>query len=229
VVRESFGSGVVPDYRGYTVWRALIPESIAALGGSPELSETWGAGLRFGVVPAGPRATYVYAAGTAREGQSSGDELAELRQLFGSWHAPIPALLAAMECTTVLRHDIYDLPPKRTPLHRDRRVLVGDAAHAMEPNLGQGAGLALEDAVTLAHVLSTEPSVPAALVVYAKARAPRVTALARQARYVGRLAGLSSPAVVVLRDLAMLTTPDRLTQRATSAVADWRPPALPAG
>jgi 2-polyprenyl-6-methoxyphenol hydroxylase-like FAD-dependent oxidoreductase len=101
----------------------------------------------------------VYAAAPAPCGERADDELPGLRQRFGSWHEPIPALLAAMASVPVLRHDIYDLPPGRTRLHRGPAVLVGDAAHAMEPNLGQGAGLALEDAVVLAGVLAAEPSV----------------------------------------------------------------------
>jgi 2-polyprenyl-6-methoxyphenol hydroxylase-like FAD-dependent oxidoreductase len=133
-------------------------------------------------------------------------------------------VLDAIEPGSVLRHDIYDLPPGRTPLHRGRWVLVGDAGHAMEPNLGQGAGLALEDAVVLAHALSVEPSVEAALAAYASVRAPRVAALSRQSRHIGRLSRLTRPSAVVLRDLVVRSTPNRLARRAASIAADWRPP-----
>jgi 2-polyprenyl-6-methoxyphenol hydroxylase-like FAD-dependent oxidoreductase len=228
VVRASMGaangSSGRPEYRGYTVWRALVPADVRTAGGTPELSESWGAGLRFGMVPVGRDATYVYAAATAPEGERSDDELAELRRRFGDWHTPVPAVLDAIEPGSVLRHDIYDLPPGRTPLHRGRRVLVGDAGHAMEPNLGQGAGLALEDAVVLAHALSVEPSVPAALAAYAAVRAPRVAALSRQSRQIGRLSRLTHPSAVALRDLAVRSTPNRLARRAANVAADWRPP-----
>jgi 2-polyprenyl-6-methoxyphenol hydroxylase-like FAD-dependent oxidoreductase len=224
VVRTSMGSALRPEHRGYTVWRALVPAGVMAAGGGPELSETWGAGLRFGMVPAGRDATYVYAAAAAAEGERSDDEVAELRRRFGDWHAPIPAVLEAVEPGTVIRHDIYDLPPGRAPLHRGRRVLVGDAGHAMEPNLGQGAGLALEDAVVLAHALAAEPSVAGALAAYASVRAPRVAALSRQSRHIGRLARLTRPSAVAVRDLAVRSTPDRLARRATSVAAGWRPP-----
>ena len=246
VVRRSIAPDVEPDYRGYTVWRALLQVSAESFGGHPELVETWGAGMRFGMVPVGTDSTYVYAAAPAPAGERCGDELPALLERFGHWHDPIPDLLAAVQAAElvsakslrgrgprsrgpedgvrVLRHDIYDLPPGRTPLHRGRRVLVGDAAHAMEPNLGQGAGLALEDAVVLDHALATEPSAEAALRAYAALRAPRVTALARQSRQVGRLAQLTRPTAVALRDLAMQLTPDRLARSATSAAVDWRPP-----
>ncbi|HXH80696.1 FAD-dependent monooxygenase [Nocardioides sp.] len=224
-VRRSLDSTVEPEHRGYTVWRALIPLSVESWGGRAELCETWGGdGLRFGMVPAGPTSTYVYAAAPSPAGQSSTDELPGLRQRFGHWHEPVPALLAAMESVQVLRHDIYDLPPGRTPLHRGRRVLVGDAAHAMEPNLGQGAGLALEDAVVLDHALASESSVEAALLAYSTRRRPRVVALARQSRRVGQVVRLKRPSALALRDIAMRATPDRLARRGTSAAVDWRPP-----
>ncbi len=219
VVRSSMGSTENPDFRGYTVWRALVPHDT----GTRELRETWGAGLRFGMVPAGREATYVYAAAPATEGERCSDEREELARRFAAWHAPIPAVLDAMEPGTLLRHDIYDLPPGRTPLHAGRLVLVGDAGHAMEPNLGQGAGLALEDALVLAHALATE-ELDAALAAYAAARRSRVAALARQSRQIGRLARISHPAGVAMRDLAMRSTPDRIARRAMGAATDWNPP-----
>jgi 2-polyprenyl-6-methoxyphenol hydroxylase-like FAD-dependent oxidoreductase len=67
----------------------------------------------------------------------------------------------------------YDLP--RVPVWRDARsVLVGDAAHAASPSSGQGASMAIEDAVTLATCLRDVPEVPAALVAYERLRRGRV-------------------------------------------------------
>lgn len=225
VVRRSLDATVEPEHRGYTVWRALLPVGVESWGGRAELRETWGGGgLRFGMVPAGPTSTYVYAAAPAPAGDSTTDELPGLRERFGRWHDPVPALLAAMESVPVLRHDIYDLPPGRTPLHRGHLVLVGDAAHAMEPNLGQGAGLALEDAVVLDHALATNPSVDAALVAYSRLRTPRVVGLARQSRRVGQMVRLERPGVLAMRDLALRATPDWLARRGASAAVGWRPP-----
>lgn len=221
VVRSSLGSGVTPCYRGYTVWRALVPHHDL---GERELGETWGAGMRFGMVPAGLEATYVYAAAPAAEGERCADELAEVTRRFATWHAPIPAVLDSIAPGALLRHDIHDLPPGRTPLHRGRSVLVGDAGHAMEPNLGQGAGVALEDAVVLADALAAERSVPTALKAYAAARATRVAALSRQSRQVGRLSLLTRPSAVALRDLAIRSTPEAITRRAMSTASGWRPP-----
>ena len=223
VVRAGMGSTVQPAFRGYTVWRALIPH-LSDGTEAATLAESWGRGERFGVVPVANGWTYVYACANAREGEQCGDELADLRRRFAGWHAPIPDLVAAIEPGTVLRHDIHDLPPGATALHRDRFVLVGDAGHAMEPNLGQGAGLALEDAVVLAHALATEPTTDSGLARYARERSPRVSALGRQSRRVGLLAQQAGPGVTALRDLSLRVVPAGVARRAAARATSWQPP-----
>lgn len=231
VVRTALWPSVVPEHRGYTVWRALLGGDEPVLGEVAGLTETWGRGLRFGVVPVGTGGTYVYAAASSPQRRAGEDELAQLRRLFEDWHAPIPALLDRLQPAGLLRHDIHDLPPGRTPLHQGRHVLVGDAAHAMEPNLGQGACLAIEDAVVLAHSLAAQPSVSAGLSSYAAARASRVASLARQSRRLGRVAQQANPWATAVRDAAMLMTPDWSARLATRGAAGWQPPAsaVPAG
>lgn len=230
-VRAAMGRDTRPQHRGYTVWRALVPPGSGvdlAADGVPTLSETWGRGLRFGSVPVARGWTYVYAC--VSDGRAV-DDLGDLRRLFAGWHGPVPELLAAMEPGTVLRHEILDLRPGATPLHHGRLVLVGDAAHAMEPNLGQGAGLALEDAVVLArylaHASASASTVEAALSRYARARGPRVASLGRQSRRIGRVAQHAHPAVVGVRDLSMLAVPSGLARRAAARTSTWRPPVAP--
>ncbi|MCI2237553.1 FAD-dependent monooxygenase [Paenibacillus sp. TRM 82003] len=229
VRRSLWPDGARPVHRGYTAWRALVPgaDRLRGTGAEDGASETWGRGERFGTVPVGGAGTYVYATANAPRGARAGDELAELRRRFGRWHEPVPALLAAIEPGTVLRHDVHDLPPGATALHRGRTALVGDAGHAMEPNLGQGACLALEDAVVLAHALEAEGSVPSALSRYDRERARRVAALARRSRHLGHLARGAHPALTSARDAAVLVTPARLALRAAGRAADWRPPTSP--
>jgi len=67
----------------------------------------------------------------------------------------------------------YDLPHVPT-WSRDRMVVIGDAAHAPSPSSGQGASMALEDAVVLAQALRDSPDVPAALAAYETSRRARV-------------------------------------------------------
>jgi 2-polyprenyl-6-methoxyphenol hydroxylase-like FAD-dependent oxidoreductase len=70
--------------------------------------------------------------------------------MFGDYHTPIPALLVESEDLVAL--NIYDVPTL-PDWHDGRTILIGDAAHAVSPNSGQGAALALEDAQSLATLL----------------------------------------------------------------------------
>ena len=136
-----------PRYAGgYTAWRMVTPP--VPVDGS---SESWGAGERFGYAPLPDGRIYCFAVANAPEG-APGEGIAGLRNRFSGWHSPIPALLDAAGQNAMLHDDLYELPPLRT-YTTGQVVLVGDAAHAMTPNLGQGACQALEDAVVLATSL----------------------------------------------------------------------------
>jgi 2-polyprenyl-6-methoxyphenol hydroxylase-like FAD-dependent oxidoreductase len=80
---------------------------------------------------------------------SAGWEVIAYKRLFGTWHEPIPVLLASARPQDVLRHDVAELAAPLPSFHHGRAVLLGDAAHPMTPNLGQGACQALEDAAVL--------------------------------------------------------------------------------
>jgi 2-polyprenyl-6-methoxyphenol hydroxylase-like FAD-dependent oxidoreductase len=84
-----------------------------------------------------------------------------------------------------------------------RLVLVGDAAHAMAPNLGQGANSALVDGAVLRAELAAEQPVEQALARYAARRRPAVRRVQDDADRLARLSGLSSPRLRKLRDTAL--------------------------
>ncbi|MFJ5830877.1 FAD-dependent oxidoreductase [Streptomyces sp. NPDC093089] len=142
-------------YLGETAWRALVDAPDL---GIQAMSETWGRGGRFGVTPLTDGRFYLYATAAVPAGHRFADPRAELRRRFGSWHDPIPALLDRVDRlapTDVLHHDLHELAAPLPRLHHGRIAWLGDAAHAMAPNLGQGGCQAIEDAVVLAHLLPT--------------------------------------------------------------------------
>ena len=96
--------------------------------------------------------------------------------------------------------------------------MLGDAAHAMTPDLGQGAGQAFEDAATLAALFDglSPSAVPTALARYDAVRGPRTRSLQRSARQAHRLLGLRG-AAAHLRDIAFRLIPGSLAARAMSA------------
>ncbi|MGW0748709.1 FAD-dependent monooxygenase [Streptomyces sp. NPDC002587] len=220
-------------YVGETAWRALVDAPdlrIAAM------SETWGRGERFGVTPLSDGRLYLYATAVVPAGTRSADPRAELRDRFGSWHDPIPALLdrvALLDPADVLHNDLYDLAAPLPRLHHGRIAWLGDAAHAMAPNLGQGGCQAIEDAVVLAHLLPGGDSpagsdgpdpVPAALGAYTAARRDRTDAVRVRARRFGRLGALRNPLAVAARDLAVRATPARLALRGMDDLFGFRLP-----
>jgi len=215
-----------PTYAGYTVWRAVVGAEVA----TPAVSETWGHRERFGIVPVGSGRVYVFATATVgaqQHAENGTGELNDLRRRFSRWHDPIPALLDALEPHAVMRHDVHALPDVPRPLHRGKTVLIGDAAHAMEPNLGQGAGLALEDAVVLAHVLGDDVPVEQALARYNVARRERAVAVSRLSARIGRLTQNGGPVRSSIRDTTVRLTPARLTQRGMDRTSSWKPPSRP--
>ncbi|XVQ84327.1 FAD-dependent monooxygenase [Microbispora siamensis] len=187
-----------PVYAGVTSWRAVVP-----LPGVTGASETWGRGLVFGVMPLAGGQVYCYATAKASAGLRAADERDELLRLFGRWHDPIPALLDAADPAAVLRHDIHCLDAPLPAFHAGRVALLGDAAHPMTPNLGQGACQAMEDAVVLADRVSPGKGQSAGLAAYSRERLARTTLIVRRSRAIGRLTRWSNPLAVALRDGAM--------------------------
>lgn len=140
-----------PTYAGFTAWRVMVPE----VEGGDVPHETWGRGQLWGTQPLHDGRVYAYgAAAVPAGGRAPDDELAELLRRFGDWHQPVPAILEAATPGDVLRSDIYRVGTALPAYHRGRVALVGDAAHAMAPTLGQGGNQAIEDAVVLAHHLA---------------------------------------------------------------------------
>lgn len=212
-----------PRYAGYTAWRVIVDLGVPLREGG----ETWGRGQRIGFAPLCDGRVYLFAAACVPEGgRGTRGELAELRRRFGGWHDPVPRLLDAAAGQEVLRHDIYHLPPLSSFVD-ERVALVGDAAHAMTPDLGQGANQALEDAVTLAALLDTVAGVPAALAAYDRIRRPRTRRIAARSRQLGSVAQWRSAPVVALRDWVLRQAPRRSLARVLEQVVSWRPPGTP--
>ncbi|MEV0681206.1 FAD-dependent monooxygenase [Actinosynnema sp. NPDC050436] len=224
-LREALFPGVTgPVYAGVTAWRSVtearFPSDLA-------ISQTVGAGSEFGVLPLGDGRVCWYAATAAPEGGSAEDELAAAREVVGEWHAPIPSLLDSTPAGSVLRHDIYELGTPLPSYVSGRVALLGDAAHAMTPFLGQGACMAFEDAVVLADACARFPTVGAALEAYDRVRRPRTQAVARASRVAGRFGfRLRNPVAVAARDLAMRAVPGWAAEKGAERFTSWRPPAL---
>ncbi|PXX60232.1 2-polyprenyl-6-methoxyphenol hydroxylase-like FAD-dependent oxidoreductase [Nocardia tenerifensis] len=211
VVRRALLGQIAPRYSGYTAWRMVVAPTEPFVG----IGESWGRGERFGYGTLADGRVYCYATANAPAGTET-DGLPELRRRFSDWHDPIPALLAAADESAVLHNDIYELPNLKTYVG-ERIALIGDAAHAMTPNLGQGACQALEDAVVLARVATTEPD----LTAYDRERRPRTQMIAAMSRRIGTVAQWASAPLVAIRNAGLRMTPDSAQFKALAPVLDW--------
>ncbi|POX47630.1 monooxygenase [Streptomyces sp. Ru71] len=220
VRRTLFPEHPGPVYSGFTTWRVVIPLPGVAFASH----ETWGRGRIWGTHPLKDGRVYAYAAATTPPGgRAPDDERAELLRRFGDWHDPIPAVLAAARPEDVLRHDVHHIAEPLPAYHRGRVALLGDAAHAMPPTLGQGGNQAVEDAIVLAHHYDD-------LAAYTAARLPRTTAIARQALKVARLDLTTSRTMIAVRNAVIASLSKAgpaLFLRSFDGIADWRPPQAP--
>ena len=213
-------------YAGFTTWRLLT----GPVTGQVPMAESWGRGTVFGVMPLSDGRVYCYAAAPADPDARAGDELAELVRLFGKWHEPIPGLLAITRPQDVLRHDVAELAAPLPSFHRGRAALLGDAAHPIRPNLGQGACQALEDAAVISWLAAgTGPdAVTGMLARYTAARLPRTTDVVRWSRRAATITTWASPPAVAFRNTVARLT-GRLAPgaalRGLAAIYGWQPPA----
>ncbi|MBB6037041.1 FAD-dependent monooxygenase [Phytomonospora endophytica] len=170
-------------YAGGVVWRGAADIAVPAGG------ETWGKGAKFGVTPQSGGTTNFYGVlyGPAAE---LPEGLDTLRDTFGAWHDPIPAVIAAIDASTVLRHELHYLDSPLPSYVRGNVALLGDAAHAMTPDLGQGACQALIDGLVLAECLAAQADVSTGLAEYDRRRRRPSQRVAAMARRVGRLTAM---------------------------------------
>lgn len=217
VVRSRMTPPGEPIYSGYTSWRGVAPRG--SLWPAGHMSESWGRGARFGLVSIDGDRIYWFATANVSAGGRDASK-AELLRRFAGWHDPIRAAIEATPEDAILRTDIAD----REPLERwsDGRItLMGDAAHPMTPNLGQGGGQAIEDAVVLDLCLSKAPDVAAAFRDYESRRVARTSRVVMEARRLGRVGQMENAAGRALRDFAVRLTPSSATLGALRWLYDF--------
>ncbi len=195
----------LPLETGKTAIRAVAPYDI----GAGTAFEAWGAGELCGVagLPDG-RTYWFYETDTARIDPA--DPLAAVRARH--WPDPLPDVIAATDPQDLLVHPVRTLPKLKT-WARGTTALLGDAAHAMAPNLGQGAAQAIEDAAALQRALGDHEDIATAFAAYAQARRPRATMIQRES---ARMARLALSRRTELRNAAMRAVPDVLRSRAVA-------------
>ena len=184
---------------------------------SPWFEEYWTPLGSFGQAPLGGDFVYFWAAahvGAAADAVARRD-LGAFRQ---EWRRVLPAAADLLEQVSSFDELLVNTV-RRVDCRRwfsGRLVLLGDAAHAMAPNLGQGANSALVDGVVLAEELARAPSVKDALAGYDKRRRPLARRVQLTAEMLQRLCGIEQVTALRVRDalLAGLARFPRLSDEA---------------
>jgi FAD-dependent urate hydroxylase len=208
-VRDFVARGTVkPTYTGVVGCGGVVPFTPRGVEvGVMHL--TFGAQAFFGYFST-PQGETAWFNNLAWPNEPSRDELAaiapaqwreRLLALHGRDHAPIPELVAApqSELLQIAIHDMPSLPA----WHRGPVCLVGDAAHATSPHGGQGASMAIEDAIVLARCVRDSIDPGQAFATYQALRKPRVERLVQQARRAGQQRVTTNPVALWLRDRLM--------------------------
>lgn len=226
-LRSAVRAHVFPDarivYAGYTGLRAIV----APVDGVAQTSETWGRGARFGLIPLADGRLYWFGCwnAPADEVLSSHERHERALRTFAGWHAPIESVIRATDPSAILHDDVRELVELPT-WTLGRIALLGDAAHAMTPNLGQGGCAAIEDAYVLARCLERRRHVRDALDLYVRLRRARVAGIVRDSRAFGFFGQLENGLARSVRDAIAVATKGRYGREGVLRYARTRPEEL---
>jgi 2-polyprenyl-6-methoxyphenol hydroxylase-like FAD-dependent oxidoreductase len=220
VARKKLLSNVTPRYAGYTCWRG-IAEDLPPGFDQDEASETWGPGGRVGIVPLVRDRVYWFACVNSSANNVMMQTLTptDLLTFFGKYHQPIPELLRRTPREKIIWNDIIDIEPI-TQFAFGRVVLMGDAAHATTPNMGQGACMAIEDAAILSNLLGTTADVVGAFKTFEQKRIRRTTKIVNDSWQLGKMAQWDSPLMTSIRNVALSLIPKRVTDNQFKFIYD---------
>lgn len=201
---------------GQVCWRGMCPADITPW--QRRGTEAWAPGQRFGIVPISEGNIYWFAVVNEKRGCDwAGLSKAGLLDAFRAFARPVAELIEQTPEGRIIYSPISDLEPLKK-WHSKRVVLLGDAAHATTPNMGQGACQAIEDALALAGCLSSLPREDA-FHAYQNQRKKRADRIVRQSRRLGRVAQLDSPLLGRLRNGLLGFLPSSLALRGLRELA----------
>lgn len=203
-------------YSGYTCFRGVIDDPGLALS---QTSESWGPGRRFGMVPLSGQRIYWFACLNASRNDSkiADFQVSDLSREFSGFADPVGVVIRATRNEDLIWNDIVDLKPI-SKYAFGRTLLVGDSAHAMTPNMGQGACQAIEDAAVLCDALARQANPLLAFQSFEQRRLKRTHRIVNTSWKIGRIGQLQNGILRALRNLAFRCIPDSVSQKQLEAL-----------
>ncbi|WP_101257097.1 FAD-dependent oxidoreductase [Streptomyces barkulensis] len=221
-VRRQIAGPETPRETGYLCWVAT-PEFTHPRVTKQYGAHYWGRGRRFGLANIGGGRVYWWGtknmpAERARDWDGDKDEIV---RAYAGWADEVRAAVAATPFEQITAFPARDRPFLES-WGRGPVTLLGDAAHPMMTSLGQGACMAVEDAVVLAHHLAREPGSPQrALRAYEAERRPRTRRIVEGAHALSGLEQTESPLRLMGRNLFFRLAPSSVLDKQNAEYLDF--------
>lgn len=213
-IHSMFRRGLVPNsqprYAGYTCWRGVVRLKDDLIH-KHTAYEIWGKEGRFGIVPLRENQVYWFACVNAKPKDPIYQNFTtkDIAHTFRSFPGIVAKLIESTEEKELLHHDMMDIKPLNKFAY-GRVILLGDAAHATTPNMGQGAGQAMEDAIVLSKSLKGAEGYTEAFRRYEQARVKRTKKIITMSRHIGEAAQFENPFAIKIRNTTFQMIPSSL-------------------
>ena len=194
-------------------WRGLADYTLPSQY-THEFNESWGANARFGFAQIAPKLVYWFAV-VGHQDQPS--DAQDWQSYYEDFHPMVLELLAATDAAKIHKAKLEDLKPMPS-WTQDKVCLIGDAAHATTPNLGQGAGQAIEDAYCLAECVVIEDDLAKAFQRFQNRRQSKVNKIVNTSWSIGKIAHLKNPLTRGLRNAVLKITPAFVSKNQSASV-----------
>lgn len=203
-------------FAGYTCWRGVTSNANLKIG---RTSETWGKEGRFGIVPLADDQLYWFACTntTQQNGMFKNYAPKDLVVHFKDYHQPIVEIIQSTPSENLIWGDISDVKPLQRFAYGNA-VLIGDAAHATTPNMGQGACMAIEDAVVLANCLSQNSKVSDAFQSFERKRLTRTHSIVNDSWRLGKIAQMENGLLTLMRDKLFRLMPQHMYEQQMESI-----------
>ena len=213
IVRKHLFGETPIRYSGQTCWRGIAKMTLD----DPKKSvEMWGTkpGLRACVSQVNDTEVYWYITSKQKERYKLSEKETKpyLLNLVSEFNSPIQKAIQLTENQHILHNDLSDFKPIKL-WFKNNIVLMGDAAHATTPNLGQGACQAIEDALCLANCLKSTPSVNTAFLAFQNARIKKTTFVVNTSYQIGQLNNIGGFIGYRFRNFLMKLAPTSIAEK----------------
>ena len=207
ITRTYVNGDNTPIYQGFINWIGVV-ESHNELFKDMSVSDYWGTGDRFGIVPVSSKKAY-WAGGTVSENISTKNPdlyKQELHAIFSHWVDPIASIIDKTPLSDINKIYVHDHNPIKK-WHKNNVLLLGDAAHAALPTSGQGACQALEDAWHFTNILNeNKDNISLVFELFTQLRMEKTTGITRGGRQLASALFNNDANVCIQRNVASKNT-----------------------